>query len=169
MGKIIIAPHREEMVGPLVYLAGPIYGAPDWHSDAIGMLGMNSELHIATLRRAIEMNTEFSPTQLQDQMKWADHFIRHALHNGIVMFWFPKPIAVIEQGGYGHTSRIELGATIEYLKNISTAHVVIGIQEGFVDEMRMKTLLSYHTPHILVETSLHDVCEKVLLLSNTLS
>jgi len=167
MGKIIIAPQYKDISGPLVYISGPIYGAPDWHSEAIGMIGINDSVHIASPRRAIETNSVFSDIEMSEQIEWADYYMKRAIMHGIVLFWFPKPINVIEQGGYAHTSRIELGRAMEMVDS-KDIHVVVGIQDGFIDTQSIKKLLAYTNPNAPVVNTLHDACEKALNMCNTL-
>jgi len=167
MGKIIIAPRHEDIAGPLVYISGPIHGASDWHSEVIEMIGINESVHIASPRRAIEANSVFSDIEMSEQIEWADRYMKRAIMVGVVLFWFPRPINIIEQGGYGHTSRIELGRVIEIMKS-KDMHIVVGIQDGFVDERSIKKMLSYTNPNMHVFNTLQDVCEKTLNICNTL-
>lgn len=115
MGIIVIHPNREQVEGPLIYLLGPLQGV-DWQSEAIGLLAVNPNLHIASPRG-------FSLRQDEFFHVWEKEYISRAKESGAVLFWLPK----------------ECGSSAEVLMNFSTLgqlnpkgnQVVFGIEEGF--------------------------------------
>lgn len=53
--QVITPPHYGPAKGPLVFLAGPIEGAPNWQAEALGRLGEHDPvLAVANPRRRFE-------------------------------------------------------------------------------------------------------------------
>src|SRR5436305_11533206 len=78
-GALILPPRYVAATGPLVFLAGPIQGAPDWQQQAIGLLrGLAPGLHLACPRR------EYLPGEFDyaAQIDWETHHLRQAGRGG---------------------------------------------------------------------------------------
>lgn len=132
MGKILIAPHREEITGPLIFLAGPIQGAPDWQSEAIGLLSVNPHVSIASPRRASQARGEFSDEDYSLQVLWEWDHMSRAGENGVILFWLAREMVGVPGRAYAQTTRFELGETVA--RHIFTGiRVVVGLEEGFTN------------------------------------
>lgn len=162
MGKIIIAPHKETVEGPLIFLAGPIHGAPDWQSEAIGFLGVNPSLYIASPRRVVEGENNLTGNEKFTQIAWEHFYLNQAARTGVTLFWLPKPLDTTLRS-YSETSRFELGEAVarHYLQKI---RLVVGIESGFSDEEYLRLTLATKAPDVPIVGNLEEACERALLL-----
>jgi hypothetical protein len=63
--RVINFPSLGPVDGPLVYLAGPIEGAPDWQSEALErLLALDKSLNVANPRRALAPGEELASEQI---------------------------------------------------------------------------------------------------------
>lgn len=166
MGTILIAPHREPLAGPLIFLGGPIQGASDWQSEAIGILSINENINIVSPRRAIEKSADFSDSDYQEQVSWEHYYLEEVARKGVTMFWLPKPIQEIPGRAYAQTSRFELGEALarHYLQKI---RLVVGIEKGFSNERYIRLTLQAKAPDVSICDTLEATCEKAIELCHT--
>ena len=158
---ILIAPHREELTGPVIFLAGPIQGAPDWQTEAMGLLGVNPYIHVVSPRQSIQKKEEFSDQDYFSQIEWEHHYLDVACKSGVVMFWLPKPIEIIQGRAYAQTTRFELGEMVarHYLSGV---RLVIGIEKGFGNDRYIRRTLELKAPKVSVCSTLEETCESAL-------
>src|SRR5262245_33721694 len=102
---LITPPGYPNLAGPLVFLAGPIQGAPDWQSQAVSALaGLAPGLHVANPRRVyLPGQFEFDP-----QVDWETHHLRRAAADGVILFWAAKEVEHDCARAYAQTTRFEL-------------------------------------------------------------
>ncbi len=168
MGKILIAPNREEIEGSLIFLAGPIQGAPDWHSEAIGFLSVNPHVSIASPRRAHQARGDFNDGDYSEQILWEWEHMTRAGQNGVILFWLASPGVEVPGRAYAQTTRFELGETIT--RHIFTGiRVVVGIEDGFSNRRYITKSLKEKTPNIPLCSSLKETCEAALLMCNEIN
>lgn len=95
---------------PLVFLAGPIQGSPDWQTPtAESLTRWSINAHTASPRRPEESNDVFS---YAEQVEWELRHLRRARSLGVICFWFAAQdhSLTYEQGrSYAQTTRIEIG------------------------------------------------------------
>ena len=118
-----VSPERDYSNKKIVFLAGPIKGAPDWQSQAIKDLA-DLDVYIANPRRENVMNFN-----LDMQVDWESKFLALA---DIIMFWIPAKESDVAGRDYAQTSRFELAewmAKTHY--NHTRKQVVIGIDDAF--------------------------------------
>ena len=118
-----VSPERDYSNKKIVFLAGPIKGAPDWQSQAIKDLA-DLDVYIANPRRENVMNFN-----LDLQINWESRFLALA---DVIMFWIPQKETDITGRDYAQTSRFELAewmAKTHY--NHTRKQVVIGIDDAF--------------------------------------
>lgn len=168
MGKIIVSPHKEEIAGPLIFLAGPIQGASDWQSNAIGILSINPHVHIASPRRAIEKRGDFDESDYTYQVEWEWEYLARARENGVIMFWLPKPIEDIPGRCYAQTSRFELGEALAH-KMCSGGNIVLGIEHGFSNGRYIMKSFRDKAPDVPIVHSLEEACEEAIRLSTLIT
>ncbi|MEO2088207.1 MAG: nucleoside 2-deoxyribosyltransferase domain-containing protein, partial [Gemmataceae bacterium] len=105
MSRVILPPHYPDPAGPVVFLAGPIQGAPPWQADAIRHLHeLLPELHVANPRRG------YSPGEFDyaAQVDWETHHLRRAAAGGVILFWLAKEHTHFCERAYAQTTRFEL-------------------------------------------------------------
>jgi hypothetical protein len=113
---------------PVVFLAGPIMGAPRWQDSAIEMLkASNRDIIIASPRRAADRWEDFSQDDYERQVDWESHHLRLACTTGVICFWLAKEEKHVCDRAYAQTSRFELGEWFERCWD----GPVVGVEEGF--------------------------------------
>jgi hypothetical protein len=103
---------------PVVFLAGPIQGSPDWQTPtARRILAANERLLVASPRRS-ELDEDFNKRK---QVEWELDHLWYASQLGGVAFWFAaQDHSLPYKAGRPHaqTSRVEVGAMM-MLKRIN--------------------------------------------------
>ncbi len=153
-GKLIIVPHEAEISGPLVFLAGPIQGAEDWHSQAIAQLrALNPRLNIASPRG------EYPPGTFDygHQVDWETKHLRRAAENGVILFWLAKEKEHSCERAYAQTTRFEL-AEWKMHHERDGVRLVVGIEEGFSNERYIRRRLTQDCPRIPLCATLEETC-----------
>lgn len=89
--KILIPPRYDDVSGPLIFLAGPIRGAPDWQKEATEILKkLTLDIHIASPRRPIKSDDEFTEKDYHEQVEWEHHYLDYAAKHGLILFWLAR-------------------------------------------------------------------------------
>lgn len=107
----------------IIFLAGPIKGAPDWQAQAIKDLA-DLDIYIANPRRENVQNFN-----LDLQIDWESKFLALA---DVIMFWIPPKDADIAGRDYAQTTRFELSewaAKTHY--NREYKKIAVGIDDAF--------------------------------------
>lgn len=118
-----ISPEKDYADKKIVFLAGPIKGAPDWQAEAIKDLA-DLDIYVANPRRENVVNFN-----LDLQVGWESKFLAAA---DVIMFWIPPKVADVAGRDYAQTSRFELAewmAKTHY--NHTRKQVVVGIDDAF--------------------------------------
>jgi hypothetical protein len=126
----------------LIFLAGPIQGAPDWQADATTTLrqkwaatNLHHDLHIANPRREYLDGT----FDWDMQVDWEELHLERSARNGAVLFWLAKQDFSLpyEIGrSYAQTTRFEYGDMTRRKMLIPSTQIVIGIEPGYVGSER---------------------------------
>ena len=156
--KLIFPPDYVEVQGaPVVFLAGPIQGAPEWQTEATKILQkLAPEIYIASPRKKY-LDGQFV---YAEQVDWETHYLNVAAKNGVVMFWLAKEETHYPERAYAQTSRFELG---EWKVKHEQAGVklVVGIEKGFSNERYIRRRLEQDCPQVAMPHSLIATCEQV--------
>jgi len=116
---------------PMVFLAGPIQGAPDWQTPtAHKLLAAHDRLLVASPRR-VEMDKEFNK---REQVFWELDHIWTATQLGGVAFWFAakdESLAYEEGRMFAQTSRCETWAASVVHKFDPLARSWIGFDPNY--------------------------------------
>lgn len=124
--RLILPLNYPKISEPVLFLAGPVQGAPNWQEEAIEYLySKNPEIWVASPRRRNMKGFVY-----HQQVAWERHWLRKVSQNGLVLFWFADEAEVIPGRAYAKTSRFEFGeAKINYEYGVS--NLSIGIEPGF--------------------------------------
>lgn len=143
----------KELHKNVIFLAGPIQGAPDWQKDAIEILLEVPNLIIANPRRSELNKDDFNYNQ---QVEWESKYLDIASTGQGILFWLANPIEQINGRSYAQTSRFELGEW--YAKYMLSDDVIlhIGIEEGFHGERYIKK--KFETTRIWIYDNLYEMC-----------
>ncbi len=149
---------------PLVFLAGPIKGAPIWQDEAIKiLLSYPSHLMVASPRRSV--SPEFQQYVVQGdnsyfprQRAWERHYLDIASKQGAILFWLPGEIEHSCEKAYGAMTRVELGQWTTKLNLDRTLPICIGSDGKFSELDTIKYDLSLDAPEIELKNTLEETC-----------
>jgi hypothetical protein len=160
-GRVLL-PHEITTVdGKVVFLGGPIQGAPDWQSDAIRMLHQQERgLIIASPRK------DYTPGEFDynSQVDWETHYLRRAAKFGAIMFWLARQVEELKEPGeqfpraYAQTTRHELGEWRNEKMHRPNMNLVVGIEKGFGNARYIRRRLAQDCPDVPILSSLEDTC-----------
>jgi len=136
--EILLPPNYRSIEGPLIFLAGPIQGAPKWHNKAIKIIqDINLDINIASPSKKVDriylkQNQErFKHSANQEeweQVDWETFYLNRAAQKGAIMFWFPNEETHYCERAYAQTSRFELGEWNTKCKQ-GGSNIVIGFEK----------------------------------------
>lgn len=151
------SPDYPSIEGPLVFLAGPIFGAPDWQPEAERLFeAARPDLWLANPR----------PTFLEEddrQIDWESHHLARAAENGVVFFWCPNEETHNCARPYGQTTRFELGEWLARSKH-SGSKIVLGVEPGFSNEHYFRRRFARDLPEAPVRDTLEATVRATLEL-----
>lgn len=157
---IVTSPDYQDVEGALVFLAGPIQGAEDWHKTAIELiLKQNPSINIASPRgdysgREFDYNT---------QVDWETHYLNKASKTGAILFWLAKEKEHMCDRAFAQTTRFELAEWITKYGQERDLKLSIGIEPGFPGERYLRKRIGQNHPEIQIYSTLNDVCRDVVL------
>lgn len=172
MGKVIIPnTYVSDLKMPLIFLAGPIRGAPNWQDDAIVLLfSEKSNLAIASPRRGIRDKIARyiavgDENHFSRQREWERYYLDVASKTGAILFWLPKEEEHDCQKVYGATTRVELGQWMTAYKYNKSTRFCVG-SDGYFPELRtIEYDLMMDAPEKEIKKSLNEVCIEALQLA----
>ncbi|HUR55542.1 MAG TPA: nucleoside 2-deoxyribosyltransferase domain-containing protein [Gemmataceae bacterium] len=160
MRVVLLPPTISPIDGPLVFLAGPIQGAPDWQADAIRWFHEHApHVPIASPRHSYPKG-EFSYAA---QVDWETHHLRHAAGHGVILFWLAREAVSVPGRAYAQTSRFEL-AEWKVRHERDGVRLVVGVEEGFSGERYIRHRFGQDCPRVPVVSSLADACSAAVEL-----
>lgn len=148
---------------PLVFLAGPIQGSPDWQNPtAAELLAHLPEVEVASPRRVSDTTFDYD-----EQVTWEKEHLWRAHLFGVIAIWMAaRDFSQEYEAGraYAKTTTIEVGTTNGWLYYNRTP-VVIGIdprysESGGTSERYVRTLA--HDHQLPVYDNLDDVIDQVI-------
>jgi hypothetical protein len=150
---------------PLIFLAGPIIGAPNWQREAVDIIHrQNPEIAIASPKHLDKKQDSFS---LEQQADWESFHLNKAANNGVILFWLAKEKDHKCARPYAQTSRFELGEwkTKSQFQRVS---LIIGIEDGFTNSHYIERRLQQDCPNIPILRTLIETCNKAIDVSTTM-
>lgn len=150
---------------PVVFLAGPIQGAPNWQAAAIDHLSEpvhhdSKPLYIANPRRET-IDDEFV---YEPQVDWEKLFLIRATVLGCASFWLAKQdLSLPHKKGraYAQTTRIEFGRVAGWKDYDPDIPISLGIEPGYEGNERYYR----HTAAefgLTVHDNLDDLCSDTM-------
>jgi hypothetical protein len=157
MTRLVISPPDYPAIdGPLVFLAGPIQGAPDWQAEVIRLLGeLAPTLHVANPRREYLSGT----FDYAAQVDWETHHLRRAAARGVILFWLAREVEPVPGRSYAQTSRFEL-AEWKVLHERDGVRMVVGIEGGFSGARYVRHRFGRDCPGVPLCDSLEEACRR---------
>ncbi|MBA4186805.1 MAG: hypothetical protein C0467_02180 [Planctomycetaceae bacterium] len=154
MSIVLSPPTIIPIEGPLVFLAGPIQGAPDWQSDAIRWFVEHAPTFSVASPRRLDRSREFDYAA---QVDWETHYLRRAAENGVILFWLAHESVGVPGRSYAQTSRFEL-AEWKVRHERDDVRLVIGIEDGFSGARYIQHRFGQDCPRVPIVSSLAAVC-----------
>lgn len=141
---------------PLIFLGGPIQGAPKWHYDAAGIIhDTNPDIVVASPRKEYAEGTfKYYP-----QVHWEHHYLgRGGYGVGTNLFYLPKQVEATPGRAYGQTSRVELGMWIMRCAVDPSINLVVGMPGEFGNERYLKEMIRLEAPTVsVIEAGKHTL------------
>ncbi len=155
MGQVLYPPTHQEVEGPVVFLAGPIQGAPDWQKNAISIIQrLNPAVTIAN-PRVEYLDGEFV---YEKQVDWETEYLNRAAKNGAILFWLAREQEHIPERAYAQTSRFEI-AEWKARREKTKFNLIIGIEEGFSGARYIRRRVAQDCPDVPIVSTLQEACE----------
>jgi hypothetical protein len=152
-----------DVEGPVIFLGGPIQGAPLWQPQAASLIHKELEIVVASPRKEYEDGTFI----YEKQVDWETFFIRRAAKYGAIMFWLANQQEETPGRAYAQTSRIELGES-KIKHETEGINLVIGIEPGFGNERYIRRRFAQDCPDVPILDNLNDTVGFTIdLVTNT--
>jgi hypothetical protein len=170
MGKLIIPKSYVEINSPIIFLAGPIKGAPNWQDEAAEIIfSKKPNTTIASPRWGIRDKIEKYvvigiENYFQRTRAWERHYLEISSKNGAIMFWLPKEENHNCQKVYGAMTRLELGQWMTRYSFDKNVRFCVG-SDGFSEINTIAYDLSIDAPDISIKTSLEETCNEAIKLA----
>lgn len=147
---MVIRPLDHVKEGKVIFLAGPIQSAPEWHLDAIKLLKDN-DIVIACPK----VSTYPVDWSWDKQYDWETKYLKMASENGVILFNLTNAIENNPNRSYAQTTRFELAEWYSKKLHNSNINIVVAIEEGFHGSRYIKKKCEDFIP---VFNSLEEAC-----------
>ena len=171
MVKLIIPKtYVQEIREPLIFLAGPINGAPNWQDEAVELLfSQNPSLVIASPRREVRNEIEpYIATGDEDyfprQRAWERHYLDISSKTGAILFWLPGEKKHDCQKVYGAMTRLELGQWMTRYSYDRSVRFCVGSDGYFPELHTIEYDLRLDAPDKEIRKTLAETCVEALQL-----
>ncbi len=157
---LVQPPEIVETPDRIIFLAGPIQGAPDWQAVAVRTIhDIDSSVVVASPRK------DYAPGMFvyERQVDWETHFLRRAGRTGVIAFWLAGQTTETPGRAYAQTTRFELGEW-KMRHERDGVKVTIGIEENFGNARYIRRRLGQDAPEIMITDSLEAMCENAVYL-----
>ena len=147
----------------IIFLAGPIQGAPEWQTVAANLIhDIDTSVVVASPRKNYAPGEFVYPRQVD----WETHFLRRAGRTGVVAFWLAAQTIETPGRAYAHTSRFEL-AEWKMKHEFEGSRLTVGIEESFGNARYIRRRFSQDAPDVKITDSLKEMCENAVELLNS--
>ncbi len=149
---------------PVIFLAGPIQGAPDWQSNASKLIhDIDPNLIVASPRKDYPEGTFV----YEQQVDWETHFLRTAGRTGVVAFWLAAQVEETPGRAYAQTTRFEL-AEWKMRHEYEGVKLTIGIEEGFGNARYIRRRFSQDVSDVKIADSLEEMAKNAVDLAHSI-
>lgn len=162
-------PEEIRFDAPVVFLAGPVQGAPDWQARfAQKILQAHSNVLVVSPRPKRKIGINFDADQ---QVAWEFAHRSRARDFGVTAIWFAAQDFSIQYPKgrpYAQTTRIELGETIGWLRAHPDLALTVGFEHHYTsngggnEDYIKRHLAHYHRhTHDSEDTFIQSILEKL--------
>lgn len=157
---VLQPPEIIETDSPVIFLAGPIQGAPDWQTPAASLIhDIDPTITVASPRKNYPEGTFV----YERQVDWETHFLRTAGRTGVIAFWLAAQTEETPGRAYAQTTRFEL-AEWKMRHEYEGAKLTIGIEEGFGNARYIRRRFSQDAPNVPITNSLKEMVQRAVEL-----
>ena len=175
MGIIIpkIYPAEIDIIDfPIIFLAGPIKGAPNWQSEAAKiLLSREPSLVIASPRK--ELGEDLNQFLISGrngvfprQRTWERYYLDLASKTGAILFWLPGQAYFTPKKIYSAMTRLELGQWMANYRNDNSVRFCVGSDGNFPELDVIRYDLSQEAPDKEIKGTLEETCLEALRIAN---
>lgn len=158
---LLLPPSYQSLVGPLVFLAGPIQGARPWQDEAGRLLErLKPGLWVASPRRP--HFDKLDAAGYAEQVDWESAHLSRAAAEGAILFWLAQEHEHDPSRAYAQTTRFELAEWVTRRAMGDTVKLVVGIEEGFPGARYIRHRLA--ATDVPLATSLEETCQLAVAL-----
>ena len=160
--RFITPPEMVDTPYPVIFLAGPIQGAPIWQPEAADfILPEIDEATVASPRK------DYGPGQFvyEKQVDWESRYLREAGRTGVVLFWLANQAEETPGRSYAQTTRFELGEW-KTRHEYEGAWLSVGIDSEFGNGRYIRRRLGQDCPGIPIAETLEEACLNAIELLN---
>jgi hypothetical protein len=164
--------HVGDVEHPLVFLAGPIKGAPCWHHDAIlHLLSYGRDITIATPGRIESVPTScvehvaYSKQVFPRQRTWELQYFERAMRDGVVLLWLPGELNHKCEKSYGAMTRMELGEVLVHHYYTRHTRFCIGSDGKFSELSTITYDLEHFAPATSLQMTLEATCREAIRIA----
>lgn len=149
----------------LIFLAGPIQGAPNWQNKAIDYFSKRIDTIIANPRRAVEREGNFDTKKYNEQVEWEGYHLNAAEKYGVIMFWLAKEEKHDCSRAYAQTTRFELAEHVAYtVAPFRKPKLAIGVEEGFSGAKYIRKRVPEMNNELKIYSTLEETCDETIRL-----
>jgi hypothetical protein len=152
--RLLQPPEIIEIDEPIIFLAGPIQGAPDWQQKAARLIHRQAPHIVVASPRKDYLDGTFVH---EKQVDWETYNLRAAGKLGVVAFWLAKQTIETPGRAYAQTTRFEL-AEWKMRHQYEGAKLTLGIEEDFGNERYIRRRFAQDCPDVLITKSLAAMC-----------
>lgn len=157
---LLTPPEIVETDGPVIFIAGPVQGAPNWQPLAASIIhDLRPEITVASPRKDYPEGTFV----YEKQVDWETYFLRKAGETGVVAFWLAGQIEEILGRAYAQTSRFEL-AEWKMRHQYEGAKLTLGIEKGFGNARYIRRRFAQDCPDVKITDDLVEMCHNAVEL-----
>jgi hypothetical protein len=156
--RLLQPPEIVDVQGPVIFLAGPIQGAPNWQTEAASQIySLDPEIVVASPRRDYPEGTFV----YERQVDWETHFLRKAGKIGVIGFWLASQTEETPGRAYAQTTRFEL-AEWKMRHEYEAIKLTVGIEEGFGNARYIRRRFSQDCPDVKIADNLNEMCKNAV-------
>jgi hypothetical protein len=149
---------------PVIFLAGPIHGAPPWQPAAYDVIARSGEEFVVATPRRFHSPTHYRAKatdgrrHFHRQRAWERYYMDLAARQGCILFWLPRPAGKLDGMVYGATTRYEIGLWSSRYSRDNT----IGLTVGTDGKFPTVHTIAYDLEKEMGDAGLHDTLKRTV-------
>ena len=150
-GLYLQPPEIKEVQGEVIYLAGPLHGAPIWQLEAARIIHEAKNIYAAS-QRDMYGNDSCEYLKLPD---WENYYHSRSAKCGAIMYWLAKQTSIVNDSNYAKDA-INLLISDKQNHHMTGLKMVVGIEHGFLYENYIRRSIYRDSTNIPLLDNLRD-------------